>query len=264
MHSRIWIVWGLLGVGACVDIPAQTPEPIEKLQPDQGKQLEQGPDSKTPDEGLPDSGPMACQPACESPQVCNPSTGLCVACLTNLECETSSTGPHCLDGLCVECKTSEDCALNQVCLPNHACAECETSENCTFDPARDKCLDNTCVECLTNSDCPEGLGQCFKNRCVECKEEFDCLTKSGLLRCQLDLNRCVSCTVDEHCDLASAQPHCGSDFTCQGCKTTADCNYPGYSLSCEPSTGRCRFTCTNAAMCAAGEICSPEGICLPL
>lgn len=261
MRNRIWMAWGLLAVGACVDIPAQAPPSMKQDTPDMAQPFDQGPDAQLPDQERPDAGPKVCQPQCQPPEVCDLLTGLCVGCLTDFECESSPAGALCLEGRCVECKASEDCAVNQVCLPSHICVECETSSDC--DPARPQCMSNTCVECLNTGDCPVSRGQCFENRCVECKDEFDCLAKPGQIRCQLELNQCVACTLDEHCDLASTQPHCGSDFTCQACKGDEDCDYPGYSLSCEVATGRCRFRCTNVSMCADGEICTAEGICLP-
>lgn len=255
-----WMVVGL-GLWGCVDIPSQVAGPPLLVERDMEPRVDaDGPDKGNLNEEM---ALLQCDPECVSPQICNPTTGRCVACLNDAACELSSTTPFCLEGSCVECKERQDCASNQVCLSTYACAACETSADCTLDPAQSKCLNNTCVECLKPEDCPASRGQCLENRCVECKEDFECLTKPGLLRCQLELNQCVACLIDEHCDLASAQPHCGLDFTCQACKADQDCDYPGLALSCELLTGRCRFKCINSSMCANGQTCAPEGICLP-
>jgi peptidoglycan-associated lipoprotein len=96
------------------------------------------------------------------------------------------------------------------------------------------CVEGTCVECAVDGDCRDGF-ICRDNACVpepECATDTDC---SGNLVCRAE--KCV--------------PECMSDAEC------------GADMRCEQQRCVPDVECTADGDCASGEMCSPEGECVP-
>jgi hypothetical protein len=93
------------------------------------------------DSGLPPSDAFAggsdmgtaCVPPCSGSNVCDTTSGLCVACLANTDCTTAAAAA---------CDTTA-----------HTCGACTTSQQCAHLTATPACHSGTCVQCNTNDDC---------------------------------------------------------------------------------------------------------------
>jgi Cys-rich repeat protein len=100
--------------------------------------------------------------------VCNTTTGSCVQCLTNQNCQN---GQICnpATNACVQCVQSTDCQqANNVCLPNNTCAHfCTTNAQCT-QANRPYCEPTlgACVQCATNGDCNNNQVCSANHTCV--------------------------------------------------------------------------------------------------
>jgi hypothetical protein len=125
-----------------------------------------------------------CQPSCTSAQgacdpsgvtpVCNVTTGVCVVCVTNEDCEQSSangSAPVCdPTNNCVECVTDTDCMNNDPNTPycvQESCSQCRTYMDCptNYPPGCDSVL-LQCGTCSVSTDCPPGLVCSSSNACV--------------------------------------------------------------------------------------------------
>jgi hypothetical protein len=200
---------------------------------------------------------FTCHPACtvngdcpgDAP-ICEPNTGVCVGCLSNVDC--AGTGqPVCHPDRrqCTECATNLDCgAADPVCdLQNGECEEClvdghcpagslcGTDEKCHSactsnldcnDPAKPVCDigSKDCVECLGNSDCGAAEPFCDGRNCRLCIVNADCPNPATPV-CR-DNNKCVECVSNLDCkDIL--QPIC-KDEQCFQCDKDGDCNDPAF------------------------------------
>jgi len=121
---------------------------------------------------------------------CQKSTGMCVACMTNADCKSSSY-PYCnaSTNKCVACKTNADCksASYPYCLASTgSCKECTADAQCrTGYKWGNKCpktgtYSYSC-RCSTNADCagnPNGPTCYTTYQKCSCKTNADCKNKT--------------------------------------------------------------------------------------
>ncbi len=113
--------------------------------------------------GARDGGPS--QKSDPSGLKCNPTTKLCVECLTNADC-TSLSAQKCesTQGKCVECLTQSDCVGDSVvsgskCILEDFRCGCENNSDCTKALGGKICLGTDARKmcgCSKPVDCPEG------------------------------------------------------------------------------------------------------------
>ncbi len=108
-------------------------------------------------------GPTTCQSdkqCIAAEQVCNPTAGFCVDCLTDTDCAAPNT---CKGFSCVPpaapCQSSKECSPEQVCHKAQGlCVECETDDDCL---GGDACLETVCVDPkLAGKVCTAGETRC--------------------------------------------------------------------------------------------------------
>ena len=114
-------------------------------------------------------------------EVCDPSSGTCVACIYNGDC---GTGARCASGACVpaeRCVSSLDCASGLVCDPQS-----------TY-----------CVACVSEAECGAGEICTQDGTCAaSCASDLECAAAGEL--CDPVLGRCVACVGDDTCGFGSA------------------------------------------------------------
>jgi hypothetical protein len=181
------------------------------------------------------------------PPLCEATTGYCVNCTSNAQCNTSQA-PVCVlgsldagvqtgGGTC-GCQTNADCGADRVCLVGVGAAGFCTAA-CVYDGGLDSCyvfdqlcntLTGMCLGCLDNYDCqgagPIGIPTPFCKQdagyCVACLTKSDCGDAGFCVQ-----NNCVQCATDQDCDGQPGTPFCVDD-TCEQCRTSTDCP-PGES-----------------------------------
>jgi hypothetical protein len=205
---------------------------------------------------------------------CDPATGLCGPCTSDLQCIGSDTGPHCLfevSGNC-GCRSTIDCTSPNVCSPTTGscvpscvdggtpcaglvcdsrsglCVQCLDDSQCTT--GAPLCLNDIdagtyCVQCLADSDCPVSLPFCDKHfydhACVA-----SCVLPDGGTYCQygvcdVSTTLCVGCLSDSDCQ--AGVPRCTVDVdagnNCVQCLTAGDCGDAGPCASQSFLCGHC-------------------------
>jgi hypothetical protein len=180
--------------------------------------------------------------------VANSTTGFCVECRSNTQCQGKAATPVCdvLTFGCVQCLNSANCLTGfgdrKVCSAQQ-CVECTSNANCNFNAAKTKCntqtntcqaclvdgdcttpglgfCDNsgvnatfTCKQCTANEECPAGDNRtCFGFTCVDCRSDAECLAGSAAPRCDLRISDCVECLASTDCT-TTARPAC-QNTTC--------------------------------------------------
>lgn len=163
------------------------------------------------------------------------------SCASDAECADCSNGRTMCDtstNRCVACTPSnmgactgmQTCSAAGTCIPMGA--TCPSS--CT--------MDADCAPCgATQQACNTALGIC-----AECSE-----TDTS------------ACNGNQHCDATGA---C-ADNCPTGCTVDADCaqcaTAQGAAPACNVATGACG-ECSGTTPCSGGEICSPQGVCVPI
>jgi hypothetical protein len=123
-------------------------------------------DSARPDGGgNVDAHTTSCIPPCAGAEVCDPSSGLCVGCLSDANC----TDP-----------TMAACAMD-----TQSCSMCAMTSQCAHLPSTPVCHSGTCVQCNTNDDCDATHGCNASHMCVPV------VAGSGML--------CHECLRDSEC-----------------------------------------------------------------
>ncbi len=202
-------------------------------------------------------GGKACVFACTDPRfpgcadispttpLCEPTSGLCVACDTDQHCRTQAAGlfvgPFCrLDGVC-GCQVSGDCPAHEACAgPPVRSQEGSLLGECSV-PAL-PCVSGVCAacgrdgggcgQCVTDFDCPGNLSSFCDvdaGACIMCRDNSDCLAigqaSQGNARCVARV--CTSgCTADSDCVGSSDGAHCvtnDAQTSACGCAHDSDC-----------------------------------------
>jgi len=150
---------------------------------------------------------------------CEPTSGLCVACLQDSDCTTNARrrcepSAH----VCVACLNRPDCAQRQDC-----------------DTVTHRCLD----ACFDGDDpCPAAGFVCGEDlgRCVECRTNANCAGSPGGLVCDPPIGRCVTCSSNAQCP--SSKPVCDRRTgRCEVCVASTTC---GAGSFCDPASLTCR------------------------
>ncbi len=225
MHDRLQrAVWLLaLGVMACAEPLAGGPV----YGPDAAPQDTAASDAAEIAEDVP-TDPCTGK-SCAGGQVCDPSTGQCVAC--NLAADCAEAGSKCVDHVC---KPATACTTDKQCQA--------TAEIC------DKAA-GYCVACLNDTDCDAGVA-CVKRRCVpapsSCNTDADCAPVGW--RCTSS-GTCAACAKDAHCPASAFcdQGLCFPDVCMQG---QAKCLDPLTVATCKANGGG-----WIAKPCGAGQAC---------
>ena len=161
--------------------------------------------------------------------LCDPSTNLCVACITDDDCVGTPT-PVCDDTTktCRGCLTDADCTAGApACQPSGLCGECSAT-NLTL-----------CVAPLSVCEPATGI-------CVNCITDGDC-TDEDAPNCDTGAHLCRECLTNENCD--RIRPVCDSSGTCNSCQSDVDCpvDYPACT-----SSGACEACSAENTSCAPG------------
>ncbi|MHB8418439.1 MAG: hypothetical protein ACYDCL_10215 [Myxococcales bacterium] len=184
------------------------------------------------DGGVCDLTSDSCLPDCRAPgfpgcsasgPICDPATGLCVACLTTANC----TG-----GL--------------RCSPqNHQCVSCLSWADCPYDVSG--CLNGNCGGCATAADCPPHDG-CSSSGFCYCNDDQGC---GG------DVPVCVSpggngTGISSGCGCTDSSQCCGASVVCAPATTE--------TFGGRDANGACRRSCTLDG--CRGDLCNPaNGVC---
>jgi hypothetical protein len=212
----------------------------------------------------------------------DPEAGLCVACVTDAECDsnTNTATPVCSKAAasadtCVACSANADCAtagLAPVCDTSGAfagqCVTCATNADCAGNAAGPVCFPeaatNACVQCASDANCSGATPICSAttHTCQPCATDSDCAgstpacQKTGALA-----GECTQCSGTNLTACSMVAPVCDSQTgTCVGCQTNADC--AGSSPICNLSTNTCR-ACQASADCASfsgDPVCATTGM----
>ncbi len=199
-------------------------------------------------------------PASSDTPVCRPgpigSRNLCVECVEDHDCESSTGGSKCdtEDSRCVECLEDIHCIdpTSPHCGEELACTGCDREKQCAHLPGTPLCESDTgaCVECLENKDCPTPTSsRCdAEGFCAPCAENADCNHLEGQGVCDIDPedgdnNRCVQCTEEDHSACSDYK-----DFVCNS--LTRSC-----SSEFEVASAEVCDTCVADAHCKQGLIC---------
>jgi hypothetical protein len=187
--------------------------------------------------------------------------GICIGCITDLQCILLDPDAQCILGTCVlqdigpvgkclttQCPTGTRCNLtNGQCEPT--CADdgdCNTGEICA--PVVNRCI--TDPGCTDNSDCGTGLtcidalGSGICTGCTDtvlCKAGLRCVFGACLPGPAASLCDSVTCNTDELCDPADGSCY-PADGTCQDasdCRTGQTCNFLHLCSGCS-ADGDCR------------------------
>ena len=157
--------------------------------------------------------------SCPLPSLfCDPSSGQCVACVSDGNCG-SADRPRCDVALhvCVECGATQDCAAGWLCEPNT----------------------RTCVEaCTSSGSCRDAAPTCDTTRgiCASCSGNASC-DGNAKPYCDPSTDRCVACVTDQNCRFADL--HCDrTTGRCVGCLSSSDCPPPQL---CDPASSDCTW-----------------------
>jgi hypothetical protein len=126
---------------------------------------------------------------CPSGQLCNTSTGLCVACLTNANCSGSTPICNLTTHVCEACPSGQvfvsgSCVTGTCGNGGVVCSGATPYCNST---------NSTCVACITNSNCTDtSKAICKNNSCVGCSADSDCTSPA---KCDLVSGVCKTVTV---------------------------------------------------------------------
>lgn len=179
-----------------------------------------------------DMGP--CGGTCMGEQVCEETTGTCVDCLSDSQCDDPTPVCDTTNNICVGCLNEGNCGGDEpVCKQEgQTCVQCVDDTTCNNDTPRCDEPNNVCVGCLENADCLSAdASLCGENKqCGSCLADDDCK--------HLDLNRCIGdicleCTPEteeQDCGNAACLPDgtCGTTprktlTTCQPCQADSEC-----------------------------------------
>jgi hypothetical protein len=180
-------------------------------------------------------------------QVCNPSNGQCVGCLSDNDCTANTQAPYCSSDVdagnnCVQCFTPDQCPA--------------TSPGCNAQSF-------FCGYCGQASDCPTDLPLCYQGACVVSCVLSDGGTDCDAGVCQTSTGYCVGCLADGDCQDQANAPFCGTDIDagnyCVQCLGPADCPDSGLP-GCSSQAHSCGF-CSFSSDCPATAAYCQYGLC---
>ncbi|MHB8418493.1 MAG: hypothetical protein ACYDCL_10485 [Myxococcales bacterium] len=186
-------------------------------------------------------------------EVCDPSSGACVECLTSSDCNAAQSGPQCnpVTHSCVDCLTPADCPATSPGCSQNSCGQCNVSSDC---PGTMTCVNGSCA-CASNADCPASTPVCIPDggglqSGIPGQPVCGCTTNQSCGGSNLcDPNQgaaglCVAPCTPTGCAANADTPEvCGSSGLCVQCNTAADCTtvqgspycIANYCGQCQPS-----------------------------
>lgn len=115
---------------------------------------------------------------CNGTQVCSPSRGVCVDCLSEENCPINAPVCDQSNNKCVGCLDDDTCPSNKPnCDPiTKQCVQCTEDPDCGGATPKCSPVTRVCVGCLSPADCPPGLPICDPGggTCVECLSNSQC------------------------------------------------------------------------------------------
>jgi hypothetical protein len=162
--------------------------------------------------------------------VCQTSTGFCVTCLDDTECQSQASTPYCASDVdagnfCIQCRTPTDCPSDMpgCSSQGYFCGGCASSADC---PASNPyCQFGVCgASCVLpdgGNTCPYAVCDTTSGLCVGCLINSDCQPSTYCLLTDAG-NSCVQCLDSSQCTPwpCNTAPHynfcgsCGSDSDC--------------------------------------------------
>jgi hypothetical protein len=176
--------------------------------------------------------------------VCDTTSGLCVACAKSSDCTADPARPVCVANQCAACSS----ATNECRSKNSLAPVCDSSSG-------------KCVGCLSNDNCAGSAGVSDAGTDGGTDGGVDGGVVAGL--CYLTTKQCVECLAHADCKDPS-RPICGVLHTCVGCglqlAPSDGCPTKNSALPvCMGATGAC-VECVSGADChgdAGTGVCSP-------
>lgn len=184
---------------------------------------------------------------------CDPTTGSCVDCLSNLTCGINTNGKTCcVNKQCVCCTGSVWNPSKNTCVPvckDSDCGECKTCGENGCEPVKCpkgyKCVGGDCILwpcidtfCDNGADCGDGCG-CLGGQCVPCY----------LLECGTNCSTTLGCK-------------CSSSNTCEGVDTCTTTSCDGFSPCLEPGCTCYNYNCVSCEnFSCSGDECSKQTSC---
>lgn len=190
--------------------------------------------------------------------VCDPSTGLCVACLDVPDCPPSH---DCTAHACVpyqSCANSRDCTPGTVCdTARGRCVQCVDSPDCGDEQ---RCVGNVCrAACVSDRQCLDAGLLCDKagGYCVTCVGSTDCQPQDYCDQgdckpdvCAAGTERCASGAVEVCAADGSGytrRQSCGARQSCVASAGTAYCA----DWACTPDVITCNPTTEVLSQCSS-------------
>jgi hypothetical protein len=172
--------------------------------------------------------------------LCDPSTNVCVGCITDDDCYGSNK-IICDSATkqCRECNSDADCPSSApACQPSGLCGECSTSN-------------------LTKCVAPLSICEPTSGTCVNCVQDTDCTEDNPY--CDTQANYCRQCLKDEHCP--RERPFCDlSGYYCTGESSGGDGGTED-GPAAEPQEGR-YGACAGCVTAGARQGPWPSGLVL--
>ena len=203
-----------------------------------------------------------CAP-CPTQQVCDDTTGSCVECLGDRDCDSGV----CDDNVCVECLSDVDCDSDSPACLRNICVGCtDSDEHCGGDAPLCETSTNTCAQCLSDGDCGDpSASLCDAGTCVPCTHNLHCAgvltgdgaTELGVCDTSGGDGVCVQCTGHDYAGCGTCDPvvhECGDDDEFTGDALVCDSLTKSCSDQPEASSGLCG-ECVSDAECPAGQLC---------
>ncbi len=201
------------------------------------------------------SGCETCPNLCVAKE--NESTGRCVACLKDADCQdsTSPTKKCTSDYRCI-CGSDKDCPERQYCKGTKGCVDCLNDQQCAAQsPERPYCVNDRCEICVRDQE-----RACSPDGQVVCKQGRQICGVNGLWGiCE----GAVVCKSNERCDKDVCVLDCPADSCKEGTKICvgAASDVPGRYKSCGIDAKGCGAWGAEKT-CAPSEVCS-NGQCNP-
>jgi hypothetical protein len=234
-----------------------------------------------------DGGAANCQ---SMQEVCNPSSGLCVGCLSNQDCQIDGgMQPFCdtTAGVCVQCLAAADCPYSSPGCSDGTCGLCQMPTDCpaglTCDTTQFTCDCTGPNQCAGNAPACVGLdsgtGTCGCYSSADCGDAGvcdnvnvlsgacvpSCVADAGLCSaifgsvCNAATGVCGPCSTDNQCaavafgDAGTGNPFCVVDGgTCVQCISPSQC--PIQQPGCDSTLNICN-SCSAPTDCPAGYTC---------
>jgi len=115
---------------------------------------------------------------CNGTQVCSTARGVCVDCISDVNCPANLPVCDSSNNQCVGCLSNAGCPINKPHCDSASkqCVQCTGSSDCGGGTPLCNTITKTCVGCISPGDCPMGAPICApgNNTCVQCLTNSQC------------------------------------------------------------------------------------------